>query len=131
KESKKVENDEFKPYLSKDLLSLEQIDKLKPVNFTDNGMDEFGAHKIILENGIKLVLKPFSPSPDRYQNDILIHGFNSKGASNLQKEDFYNAILISDIVQHSGVGNYNKYELQESLQDYKLSYSVRPYISSQ
>lgn len=131
KESKKIKNDVFKPSLSKGLLSLEQIDKLKPVNFTDNGMDEFGAHKIILENGLKLILKPFSPSQDRYQDDILIHGFNSKGASYFQKEDFYNAILIPDIVQHSGVGNYNKFELQDLLHDSKLSYGVRPYISSQ
>ncbi|MCK0115252.1 M16 family metallopeptidase [Gelidibacter sp. F63206] len=131
KESKKIKNDEFKPSLSKKLLSLEQIDKLKPVNFTDHGMDEFGAHKITLENGLKLVLKPFIPSQDRHQNDILIHGFNSKGAFNVQKEDFYSAILIPDIVQHSGVGNYNKFQLHESLHDTKLSYSVRPYISSQ
>src|SRR5690606_18359458 len=84
KESKKIENYKFKPTLSKGILSLEQIDKLKPVNFTDHGMDEFGAHNITLANGLKLVLKPFLPSPDRYQDDILIHGFNSKGASNFQ-----------------------------------------------
>lgn len=131
KESKKIEIDEFEPSLSKGLLSLEQIDKLKPVDFTDHGKDEFGAHNITLANGLKLILKPFSPSPDRYQEDILIHGFNSKGASSLQKEDFYNAILIPDIIRHSGVEKYNKFELQESLHDSKLSYSVRPYISSQ
>lgn len=131
KESKKIKNDEYNPSLSKGILSPDQIDKLKPVSFTDNGKDEFGAHRIILENGLKLILKPFSPSPDRYQNDILIHGFNSKGASSFRKEDYYNAILIPEIVQHSGVGNYNKFELQESLHDTKLSYSVRPYISSQ
>lgn len=131
KESKKIEIDEFKPSLSKGLLSLEQIDKLKPVDFTDHGKDEFGAHNITLANGLKLILKPFSPSPDRYQNDILIHGFNSKGASSLQQKDFYNAILIPDIIKHSGAGKYNKFELEQSLHDSKLSYSVRPYISSQ
>lgn len=130
KESKNMENSEFEPSLSKGILSPDQIDKLEPVSFTNNGIDEFGAHKITLENGLKLVLKPFLPSPDRHQNDILIQGFNSKGASNFQKEDFYNAILIPDIIQHSGVGNYNKFELQESLHDTKLSYNVRPYISS-
>ncbi|HUH26918.1 M16 family metallopeptidase [Gelidibacter sp.] len=131
KKSKKIEKDEFKPSLSKGLLSLEQIDNLKPVNFTDNGKDEFGAHKITLENGLKLVLKTFSPSPDWYQDEILIQGFNSKGASSFQKEDFYNAILIPDIIRHSGVGKYNKFELEQSLHDNKLSYSLSPYISFQ
>lgn len=131
KESKKIKNPEFKPSLSKGILSLEQIDKLKPVGFTDNGKDEFGAHNITLENGLKLILKPFSPSPDRYQDEILIHAFNSKGASSFQEKDFYNAILIPDIIKHSGVGKYNKFELEQSLHDSKLSYSVRPYISSQ
>lgn len=82
-----------------------------------------------LANGIKLVLKDFTPTLGSYQNKIMIHGFKNYGAANLNPENFYSAVSAPGLVKNSGVGNLNKFEFQDFIQTNSLWWNgIKLYI---
>jgi predicted Zn-dependent peptidase len=72
-----------------------------------------GAKEIILENGLKIVLKPFQASTE--SNAIWVKGFSPLGASCFDEEDFYSAINAPNIVRNSGFGTMDKYAIKSFL----------------
>ena len=94
------------------LMSSSEVRNLQELKYEDKGVRESGAREIILANGVKVFLKSFKPSPSPYQNKIMLHGFNNRGALDFPAEDYFSAINTPRIIKHSGVGEFDKFELR-------------------
>ena len=89
----------------------------RPYQITHN--DLLQTEEVILENGVKLILKRFLPNGVN-KNRISIHGFTPNGAMNFPKEDYFSAINAPGFIKNSGLGNFNKFELQNYLSKTKV-----------
>jgi hypothetical protein len=87
-----------------------------------------GATELILNNGVKVVLHSFTPSPGANRDRIMVHGFRPQGASSFSREDYFSAINAPLIVAHSGVGGLDTYQLERFLSGTGLEQGIRPYI---
>jgi predicted Zn-dependent peptidase len=112
----------------KPLTLMDHDNKLGMSDFLDQGTDISGSREILLENGAKVVLKSFEPSPGIHAGKILLHGFSSKGASCFPQADYFSAIYAPTIVQNTGVGELDKFQLKNFLSGTSMEQGVRPYI---
>ena len=69
--------------------------------------------EIVLQNGLKIILKTFIPSTG--SKAIWIKGFSPQGAACFTKDDFYSAVNAPSIVRNSGFGNLNKFKIERFL----------------
>ncbi len=76
-----------------------------------------------LSNGAKVIIK----QTDFKQDEILFRAYSLGGSSVLDQKDDANAKMAADIVSESGLGNYDKVQLEKFLSDKNVSLS--PYIS--
>lgn len=111
------------------IMTNEEIRKLKIKPYVIHGIGETGALELELANGVKLILKSYTPSPGFYDNEIMIHGFRNKGASILKKEKQASALNAPRFIRHSGVGDMNIFELKRFLSNTSLRGGVYPYIN--
>lgn len=100
------------PVIPTELISESKKDSLKIKPFDDLGYVDSGAREIQLNNGVKVILKSYKPSAGITQNQIAIHGFKNKGALAFPKEDYFSAVNAPKFVKNSGVGNYDKFDIQ-------------------
>src|SRR5690606_10162511 len=82
------------------LMPVEKTVGLMEKGYIDKGIGESGARELVLDNGIKVVLKSYIPSPGVYSDKIMLHGFSPKGASCASKENYYAALLAPGIVKN-------------------------------
>lgn len=78
-----------------------------------------------LANGLEVILMPDKSS----ENKISVHGFSLVGAANLPDAKFHSATYSPGLIRHSGVGDLNKFELDEVLEGYP-ELVVNPYIKA-
>ncbi|WP_192869868.1 M16 family metallopeptidase [Psychroflexus sp. S27] len=109
---------------------IKQEDLLPQPEYQYEDLNDFGTEKIILKNGIKLIIKAYQPEKGRYQDDIMLHGFSPNGVSSFSEENFHSVIFASDIVRHSGIGKLDKFDLKKQLKDTSIPYGFIPYISA-
>lgn len=81
-----------------------------------------GLQRIILSNGVKVILK----KTDFQNNQILFKGFAEGGASLVPDADYQNAINAANIVAASGAGNYDALQLGKLLAGKQVQ--VSPFI---
>lgn len=112
------------------LISAEKLKELPVKKAIKMGTDDLGAQKIVLDNGLTLILKPFIPTAGRYKDKVMIHGFNSQGASCFSKEDYYAATLAPDIIGNAGVGKLDKFDLKNFLENTSIPFGPRLYITA-
>ncbi|RXK85411.1 M16 family metallopeptidase [Filimonas effusa] len=80
---------------------------------------------LILENGIKVILKP-----TRFNNDQILFNASSPGGLSLVKdEDYFTGRIAGSLVANSGAGQLNRQSLQQLLNGRMVS--VSPYITDQ
>tara|TARA_B100000378_G_scaffold260542_1_gene241271 strand:+ start:4490 stop:7357 length:2868 start_codon:yes stop_codon:yes gene_type:complete len=118
------------PSIPNRLISKSEKNKLKKVELTllENQKEE---ETFLLKNGVKVVLKSFTPKGQVDRDKILIHGFQPKGAYCYEESNYFSAINAAPIIINSGVGEFNKYELKSFLSEANLStWDVRPYINN-
>lgn len=73
--------------------------------------EEFGTTEILLNNGVRVVLKP-----TEFKNDeILMTSYGFGGTSLASNEDFISASFANQIISMSGVGNFSNVELSKFL----------------
>ncbi len=84
---------------------------------------EFGYETWILENGVKVVIKPTTFKADEISMSATSYG----GYSKFDIEDVVTAKFITDVMAESGLGNYDATELQKYLSGKNVR--VSPYIS--
>lgn len=115
------------PKMTSELMSSKESNNLKKVGFTDHGWQSNGGRKLILENGIKVILKPFQPTKGVLHRQIKLHGFVEIGASCFPKTDYYSAINAPHIVQHAGLGEYSAGQIRSFRKKYDIT-RCTPYI---
>lgn len=102
--------------------------KLSIKAFKNKGVTEFGARELILENGVKVVLMAFKPTPGIYDDRIMVTAINPNGAYNFLRKDFYSAINAADIICNTGIGNFDKFTIERYVSESGIEH-IRPYIS--
>jgi len=120
----KVKNTELTPY--EDNTSDEPLfDKeliAKPIK-SQVSMSSVGITELVLDNGVKVILKPTD-----FKNDEIMMNAHSPGGSSLYNDkDYHNAELAADIIEESGLSNFNAIQLGKKLTGKVVS--AYPYIS--
>src|SRR5690606_40316904 len=79
--------------------------------------------ELTLSNGVTVILKPTV-----FKNDeILINAFSPGGTSLYSDEDYFSASQAGNLVNSSGVGQFNTVELRKYLTGKNVN--ISPYIS--
>ena len=82
-----------------------------------------GTTTMILNNGVKVILKP-----TQFKNDqILINGYSFGGTSLASDGDFTSASIAADVIGESGIAGFTQAELDKKLSGKNVR--VSPYIS--
>lgn len=119
------------PKIPSSLLTQEELAKLHEAEYVDNGTGASGAREVVLENGLKIVLKPYAPTSES-KTRIKIHGFSLKGADCFPKEDYFSAINAPSIVKHAGVHGLDKFQMNRFLSRKSISPGgIFPYVLDQ
>ncbi|MCX6232557.1 MAG: insulinase family protein [Bacteroidetes bacterium] len=110
-----VDNFKTEPLLSEDLKGSKIINKKenKDLNFTE----------LTLANGVKVVLK----STDFKNDEILVTASSPGGHSLYPDKDFISANFSSQIIDQSGIGNFDNVQLEKKLKGKVVQ--ISPYIS--
>ncbi|EKF55579.1 peptidase M16 [Galbibacter marinus] len=114
------------------LLSPSTIRNLKPSKIQEKVVSIPGAKEYQLDNGVRIVLKPFdslSSISNKLRDNISFHGFTSKGVSCFPKKDYYSALNSTEIIRNSGVNGMNRFELEKYFRDKDLNLRISPYIN--
>ena len=118
----------FSPLRTPDeLMSSTKASSLKKAGINRRNFGEYNEDIIEMENGIRVIMKDLEPKEGRFKNKIIIHGFSPYGASCFGEKDM-ESIFSPLIVQNSGVGSYNKFEIQKLLSDTSIPFGIRNYI---
>jgi zinc protease len=84
---------------------------------------EIGFTELTLANGIKVVLKP----TDFKNDEILVSAYSPGGHSLYSDNDFISANFSSQIIDQSGIGNFDNVQLEKKLKGKVVQ--ISPYIS--
>ncbi|SHG74155.1 Predicted Zn-dependent peptidase [Salegentibacter echinorum] len=114
------------PVIPERFMSPDETAKLRKKNYLVRDTKVPGAREVILNNGVRVVMKSYTPTPGSYADKIMIQGFNTYGASCFIEKDHYSTLLAPQIVKNSGVGTMDKFSLQRMLENTSLQ--VSPYI---
>ncbi len=118
------------PTIPSKLINDSKIAKLREKGYTFKGKTDSGASEFILDNGVRIVLLPNTPSSDVKEDKIKLHGFSTVGASFLPEKEYYSAISAPRIVLNAGVGKFDKFEINRFLAVEGVQW-VAPYVKSQ
>ncbi len=117
------------PAVSQSLMSTYEVEKLQEYGYADNVIGSSGARELLLDNGVKIILKSFEPSPGVFENKVLLHGFKTEGASCFSKKDYFSAVNAPQFIKNSGIADINKFQLQRYLSTTSMWYNgITPYI---
>jgi len=133
-EFKKIINPYKQPEKPVSLMTAKEVEKLKEKGYLKTGIGESGTREVVLNNGVKVVLKPYKPASRKAQSKIKIHGYSLRGANSFSKESYFSAINAAAIVRNSGVNSLDKFELNRFLDTTSLrsgSGYVFPYVKGQ
>ncbi|WBL26700.1 M16 family metallopeptidase [Zunongwangia sp. HGR-M22] len=103
-------NNEISEVLMSD--SLKQ--SLEPKAYTQI-QDSTKYNRYRLNNGLEVILV----NDTTLKNKVEIHGFSPIGALSLPERDFYAASYAPRLVKHSGIGNFDKFQLEHLTNKYK------------
>lgn len=131
KEGKAATQPYMPPKKISQLIPLQEQAQLPPLPYSDQGKDAWGAQQLKLKNGITLILQPGQPTTGRFKNKIMLHGFTPYGASSFPKDEYYSTVFSPEIIKHTGVGPFNKFQLHEFLKETSMHFGVRTYISAE
>ncbi|ADF51620.1 protein containing peptidase M16 domain [Zunongwangia profunda SM-A87] len=112
----------------KNLIPQEEQARLIPAQIIDRQNGDYGEEIITLENGVTLILKQNNPITGRFKDKIMMHGFSPQGSACFGSQD-YEAILSPLILKNSGLGNYDKFEINNFLETTSFKHHYRNYIT--
>ena len=122
---KNAKSTELQPYVDKfkeEALVTADLKGSKVVSKTEN--KELGFTEMKLSNGVTVVLKP-----THFKNDeILLSGYCLGGSSVIPDDNFMNAHYATQVIEMSGIGNFDNVELQKKLKGKNVD--VHPYIEN-
>lgn len=106
---KKVENLDYE---LPDVVNLKKYEKLSK--------NLIGVNTINLENGIKVLLKPSLPQSKDFDNQIVLSGFKPIILPKYSEDKYLTAKLAYDYASFTGIGNYDKFEIDQFMQDKEM-----------
>lgn len=116
------------PGIPQKLMSEEQLESLKTSTHEKREGDIKEVQEYLLPNGVRLILNPILSTGGTER--LKIHGFSEKGASCFPRDEYFSATYAPSIVSHSGVGDFDKFEIRRYLNTTaSLQEGVSPYIS--
>lgn len=118
------------PKKIRQLIPLQEQAQLQLLPYSNEGKNAWGAQQLKLKNGITLILQPFQPTTGRFKNKIMLHGFTPYGASSFPKDEYYSTVFAPQIIKHTGVGTFNKFQLRDFLKETSMHFGARTYISA-
>lgn len=118
------------PEVVRSLYSPTQIKELPLAPYTFKAPLIDDTQEIAFPNGVRVVLKPYKPTPGLRENSIKISGFTTHGASCFSKSDYYSALNAPSLVTHHGVGEVKAKEIK-NLMEYAKILNCQSYIDFQ
>lgn len=109
------------------ILTPKEVSQLKKRGYIDRGWKKNGTKEILLDNGIKVVLKPYPPTKGIGDEQIGLRGFSKIGAACFPKEDYYSALNAPSIIEYSGVGQFSMAQIRSFRATANIA-SCTPYI---
>jgi len=107
-----ISKKEILPYVdsdtNKDLIS---FDIKNGSISSEKQMPEIDATEITLSNGVKVVMK----KTEFKNNEVLFSAYSKGGHSLYPDEDFFSANYVPAVIDESGIGDFNKIELNKNL----------------
>jgi len=89
----------------------------------ESRIDSLGVTELVLNNGVKVIVKPTD-----FQNDeILVSAFSPGGTSLVPDSNYIAAVSAVSIINESGVGGFNKIELNKKLTGKVVT--VQPFLT--
>ncbi|MGA2296807.1 MAG: insulinase family protein [FCB group bacterium] len=86
-------------------------------------IDELGVTEWVLNNGVKVIIKPTN-----FKNDeVLFDSYSPGGTSLLHDSDFINGSMMTNVIKQSGIGDMNETQLEKRLEGKIVN--VTPVIS--
>jgi len=114
-------------WLSKNDIKLTGQSNPKKPYYTEHPSDIFGARVFILSNGQKIIIKEFSKNKGE-EEFLKFHAYKNFGGSNFNDTDYHTALLAPEIIQNSGYGNLDKFELEDIFSSTSLN-GIKTYIT--
>lgn len=110
------------------LLSQEKADQLDKARIVNEKSGEFKESILEFANGLKVILRKQPFKGESKNNKMVIHGFSPYGAScfGLSSEE---ALLAPSIIRHSGVGKFNKFQIDKFFDSTSLAFNIKDYIT--
>lgn len=99
------------PETTEELMTSTEMHELKKSNYENLGLKKNGTQEIVLENGVKVVLRPYEPTPGIGDKNIMIHGFSKLGAACFSQEEYYSALNAPSIIEFTGAGRFSAAEI--------------------
>lgn len=106
-----VAEKELDPYADVDVAGELVAEVPLPVEVIErNEIEELGVTEIELANGVRVIMKPTN-----FTQQVIFAGISPGGSSLVADEDYWEASFISSIVAESGLGDYERTELNRLL----------------
>ncbi|MDR1762077.1 MAG: insulinase family protein [Bacteroidales bacterium] len=119
----RAQNDSIAPYIDK-TIDTQLIKKLPKAGSVVQKTDyNFGATEWILSNNIRVIFK----QTDFKSDQILMQATSKGGESLLNEKNIATILLLNDIINLGGVGNFSKQDLEKALAGKTVS--IQPSIS--
>lgn len=90
---------------------------------SEERIDDLDVTSLLLENGVRVVIKP----TDFKQDEVLMTAFSPGGHSLVDDADYFDAANAAALIARSGIGEFDYTQLQKLLSGQVVS--VSPYIS--
>ncbi len=85
-------------------------------------LNKGNAYRLKFSNGISIILKPLPNS----KNGVVLKGYSAHGATSFNDpSDYARAAEAANIIQYSGAGDWNKFQITAYLKEHKIDYSMR------
>lgn len=115
------------PDQTKSLLNKKEQDSLTPKAYKFLKPRIENTEELLLENGVRVVLKNFKPTPGVEEKEIKLHGFSKSGAACYPKDDYYSALTTPLYLFENGIANFTKRQLASFKEHHAISY-CKPYL---
>lgn len=108
--------------------SIPQIDILNRLEVQKNSI---GISTVILPNNIKIILKPTTPQEDYFENTVELKAFRPNPAPPNNRHKYHTISAVPEVLQYSGAGSYNKFQLEEFMKENGLQLLLRTNMKNQ
>lgn len=131
KQLSEVSKNQLQPYVlpvvTKELIPAAIKNELKPVSFIEVEPPVQNSQAFVLENGVKIILKPFQPTPGIGAKDLYVQGFRPQGASAFSMADYASAVVAPRWIQETDLRDYTSKALNSFKETYDIHLS-EPFI---